>query len=113
SIEQKNPAFVELFTAENVKVIESEVVELSFPTGFPFPSSAESILVSSGSSNIIQSNLAGVSSSINRFPLSVCIITYAFTNRKCGPGAKSLYSLLPMKLIKFVEQVENGSPPSK
>ena len=38
SIEHKKPAFVELFTAENVKVIESEVVVVSLPTGSPFPS---------------------------------------------------------------------------
>ena len=59
-MEQKNSAFVELITAENVKVIESEVVvELSFPTGFPFPSSAESIIVSISSSTV-QTQVAGV-----------------------------------------------------
>ena len=61
SIEQKKPAFVELFTAENVKLMKLEVVVVSLSTGSPFPSIADVIIVSRGSSGItFQTHVAGV-----------------------------------------------------
>ncbi|MCC2647406.1 MAG: hypothetical protein K0R16_209 [Nitrososphaeraceae archaeon] len=65
------PAFVVLFSAVNVKVIEVDVVVVSFPTGSPFPSVADVIIVSrgAGSGTTVHTQVAGVVSHRQRLLL--------------------------------------------
>ncbi len=85
------------------------MVQVSFPTCSVFPSSADVIIVSRGSSIIVQSKPGGVRSYYLWFP----ILTNALIITWCGPSVKSKYDLLPKKRVSSVAVAQTGNgPPS-